>query len=62
MYVTPEAAPPVAGSGLMPRARAVAYEASPMIFVGPVSPTTAYWTSSPWITAATLPPLMPELV
>ncbi len=44
MYVTPESAPPVAGSGSMPRALAVAYEASPMMFVGPVSPTTAYST------------------
>ena len=44
MYVTPLSVPPLLGSGLMPSALAVAYDASPMIWVGPVSPTTAYST------------------
>ena len=33
-----------------------------MISVGPVSPTTAYWTLLSWITATTPPPLMPAAV
>lgn len=46
MYVTPEGVPPPRGSGRMPSALAVAYDASPMIPLGPVSPTTAYCTRS----------------
>lgn len=59
MYVTPAPAPPVLGSGSMPSARAVAYEASPMMPAGPVSPTTAYSTLPAYTTATTLPPLIP---
>src|SRR5438874_6929369 len=41
----------------MPRSLAVAYEASPMICVGPVSPMTAYSTFPLKITAQEPPPL-----
>ena len=43
MYVTGSWVPPLRASGLMPRLRAAAYEASPMMSLGPVSPNTAYW-------------------
>jgi hypothetical protein len=41
MYVTGPEVPPVAGLGGIPRSFAVAYEASPMIVGGPVSPKIA---------------------
>jgi hypothetical protein len=41
MYVTPDAVPPVDGSGSMPSSLATAYEASPRMLFGPVSPKTA---------------------
>src|SRR5438874_938886 len=44
----------------MPRSFAVAYEASPMICSGPVSPMTAYSTFPLKITAQEPPPCRPE--
>ena len=41
-YVTPDPTPPMRGSGSIPRLFAIAYDASPMIAAGPLSPMIPY--------------------